>query len=289
MKKLLVLLAAMALLFSTAAAESGEIDLSGMTLDELTALEMRVKEAIVSAYIAEGTGQYAATREQSAPIGATVRYDGSHYLNTAVTDITVLEVIRGEAAWQRVYSWHDYNEMPGTDEEYILVKVRAQAVASKNSAPAEIYDYDFTFVSAQGAEYEYAYAAGIDQELAPVYEGAAAEGYVVGRIKKDDKPLLVYLKDAEQPLWFDLSSRVPTAVSETEVLTTLMRGDISEDVRVMQQALIDMGYLTGAADGNFGRMTEAAVSDYQSAMGLRPTGIADDATLRRILSYEKPE
>ena len=69
---------------------------------------------------------------------------------------------------------------------------------------------------------------------------------------------------------------------------TLMRGDINEDVRAMQQALIDMGYLTGAADGNFGRMTEAAVSAYQTAMGIRATGIADDTTLRLILSLTQP-
>ena len=57
----------------------------------------------------------------------------------------------------------------------------------------------------------------------------------------------------------------------------------------MQQALIDMGYLDDAADGNFGRKTETAVAAYQKDMGLVETGIADSATLRLILSHEKPE
>lgn len=288
MKKLTALLAALLLIFSAAAAEVETIDLEIMTLEELNALEIRVKEAIISAYAEAGTGEYAATREQPALIGASARYDGSFYLNTVVTEVTVLEVIRGDEAWQKVRAWHNYNEQADEDEEYLLVRVRAEAVAAKNNEQAEIYDYDFAFVSAEGTEYEYAYAAGVDRELMPVYEGAATEGWIVSRVKKGDKPLMIYLKEADKPLWFDLNKRAPVKVEQTEVLTTLMRGDINEDVRAMQQALIDMGYLTGAADGNFGRMTEAAVSAYQSAMGLRPTGIADDATLKLILSYEKP-
>lgn len=287
MKKLIALMAAVMLLFSAALAEVETIDLQNMTYEELTALSVRVKEAIKTA-AAQETGEYPATREEPALIGAAARYDGSFYLNTAVTDVTVLEVIRGDAAWQKIYAWNNYNEKAGAGEEYILVKVRAQAVAAQEGERAEIYDYDFAFVSAEGAAYEYAYAAGVDRDLTAVYEGASTEGWVIGKIKKGDKPLLVYLMDADQPLWFDLVNRAPVTLDEDKPLPTLMRGDINEDVRAMQQALIDMGYLDGAADGNFGRKTEAAVSAYQADMGLAATGIADSATLKLILSYEKP-
>lgn len=288
MRRLIALFAAVMLIMSSAYAEVETIDLKSMSLEELISLEERVKEAVMNAYAAQGPGEYDAVREQPAPIGAVVRYDGGYYMNTAVTDLTVVEVVRGDQAWQKVYQWNSYNKKPASDEEYVLVKVRAQAVAAQSGERAEVYDYDFSFVSKEGAEYEYAYAAGIDSELNAVYEGASVEGYVVGLIKKNDQPLLVYLKDAENPLWFDLNSRAPVRIDEEEVLTTLMRGDINEDVRVMQQALIDMGYLEGAADGNFGRKTEAAVGAYQAAMGLRATGIADSATLKLILSYAQP-
>ena len=287
MKKMIALMAAVMLLFSAALAEVETIDLQNMTYEELTALSVRVKEAIKTA-AAQEPGEYPATREEPALIGAAARYDGSFYLNTAVTDVTVLEVIRGDAAWQKIYAWNNYNEKAGEDEEYILVKVRAQAVAAQEGERAEIYDYDFAFVSAEGAAYEYAYAAGVDRELTAVYEGASTEGWVIGKIKKGDKPLLVYLMDADQPLWFDLVNRAPVTLDEDKPLPTLMRGDINEDVRAMQQALIDMGYLNDVADGNFGRKTEAAVSAYQQDMGLAATGIADSATLKLILSYEKP-
>ena len=289
MKRLISLLAALLLLISAAQAEVETIDLENMTLDELNALNNRVQEAIISAYISETDGEYPATREQPALIGAAARYDGSCYLNTAVTDLTVVEVVRGDAAWQKVYAWHNYNEKPAADEEYILVKVRAEAIAARNNEQAEVYDYDFTFVSAEGMEYEYVYAAGVDQELTAVYEGAGSEGWVVGRVRKGDQPMLVYLRDADNPLWFDLANRAPVTLDEDEPLPTLMRGNISEDVRAMQQALIDMGCLDDVADGNFGRKTEAAVRAYQKDMGLAETGIADSATLRLILSYEKPE
>ncbi len=287
MKRLIALLAALTLLISAAHAEVETIDLENMTLDELRTLETRVKDAIMTAAAGEA-GEYPATREQPAPIGAAARYDGSFYMNPAVTDVTVLEVIRGDEAWQKVHAWNNYNKKPGGGEEYIIVKVRAQAVAAQDGVQAEIYDYDFGFVSADGAEYEYAYAAGVDRELQAIYEGAATEGYIVGLISKGDRPLLVYLKEAENPLWFDLNSYAPVEIDENETLPTLMRGNINEDVRAMQQALIDMGYLNDVADGNFGRKTEAAVRAYQKAMGLVETGIADSATLRLILSREQP-
>ena len=195
----------------------------------------------------------------------------------------------GQAAWQKIYAWNNYNIKPGVGEEYILVKVRAQAIAAQDGERAEVYDYDFAFVSAEGMAYEYAYAAGVDQELTAVYEGASSEGWVVGLIRKGDQPMLVYLMDAENPLWFDLNNRAPVRVDENAELPTLMRGNINEDVRAMQQALIDMGYLDDVADGNFGRKTEAAVKAYQEAMGLAGTGIADSETLRLILSYAQPE
>ena len=288
MKKFISLLIALFLLCGAALAGPETIDLESMTLDELTALQKRVDEAVFAAHAAVST-EYAASRELPAPVGAAVRYDGSCYLNKAVTDLTVTDVIRGNQAWQKVYSWNSYNARPAEGMEYILISVKAAAVASEDGLPADIYDYDFTLVSAAGVEYEYAYAADIPAELAPIYPGAQTEGWIVGLIEKGDDPLLVYLKDSDKPLWFDLSSYVPVELPEDAVLTELRRGDISEEVRTLQQALIDMGYLTGSADGNFGRMTETAVRAYQAAMGLEETGIADPDTLRLILTYTRAE
>ena len=59
-------------------------------------------------------------------------------------------------------------------------------------------------------------------------------------------------------------------------------GDDYEDIKVIQQRLIDLGYL--ALDSSeittyFGEKTEEAVKAFQSAQGIEPTGIADKKTL----------
>lgn len=46
-------------------------------------------------------------------------------------------------------------------------------------------------------------------------------------------------------------------------------------VRELQQHLINLTYLTGAADGAYGNMTAQALSDFQTAEGLEATGTAD--------------
>ena len=54
------------------------------------------------------------------------------------------------------------------------------------------------------------------------------------------------------------------------------------DVVTLQSRLIDMGYLYGSADGDFGQYTQDAIKAAQEDLGLDPTGIADDAFLRAI-------
>jgi len=73
-----------------------------------------------------------------------------------------------------------------------------------------------------------------------------------------------------------VSRSTPPGVIEPGVLTRdlhltspAMRGD---DVRALQQALADLGYAPGAADGVFGPATAAAVSAFQADHGLEVDG-----------------
>lgn len=56
---------------------------------------------------------------------------------------------------------------------------------------------------------------------------------------------------------------------------TVQRGSDKAAVATLQQALIDAGYLSGAADGSFGGKSASAVSAFQKDMGLEETGAAD--------------
>jgi peptidoglycan hydrolase-like protein with peptidoglycan-binding domain len=59
----------------------------------------------------------------------------------------------------------------------------------------------------------------------------------------------------------------------------LQQGSRGDAVRSLQQALVGAGVnVTGGVDGIFGRGTAAAVKQFQSAKGLRATGVVDEAT-----------
>ena len=64
--------------------------------------------------------------------------------------------------------------------------------------------------------------------------------------------------------------------------STLRKGDQGRDVETLQRALAQLGFLSGAQDGNFGTGTETAVKNFQSANGLDADGIAGRMTLEEL-------
>lgn len=70
--------------------------------------------------------------------------------------------------------------------------------------------------------------------------------------------------------------------------STLCRGSKGENVRLLQQALINLGYLSGKADGKFGPMTEQAVIQFQQANNLTADGLAGTKTLTLLLGSANP-
>jgi hypothetical protein len=59
---------------------------------------------------------------------------------------------------------------------------------------------------------------------------------------------------------------------------SVQMGSSGEDVREVQQALVDKGYHVGSVDGSFGVKTDAAVRYYQSCNGLTVDGIVGPVT-----------
>ena len=62
----------------------------------------------------------------------------------------------------------------------------------------------------------------------------------------------------------------------------LSKGQVSNDVKNLQNNLISLGYLTGKADGAFGKNTENAVIAFQKKYGLTPDGLVGSATKSKI-------
>ena len=66
------------------------------------------------------------------------------------------------------------------------------------------------------------------------------------------------------------------------------KGSKGDGVKAMQEKLVELGYLTDefGADGIFGKNTEAALKEYQKAMGIEPTGIFDESTYTKMFKKE---
>ena len=73
------------------------------------------------------------------------------------------------------------------------------------------------------------------------------------------------------------------ASSPTSPLLGLKSGARSDAVKQLQQALINAGVaVKGGADGVFGANTQAALKQYQQALGVNASGVVDDATVNAI-------
>lgn len=64
----------------------------------------------------------------------------------------------------------------------------------------------------------------------------------------------------------------------SEAYPILQQGSSGEDVKALQEQLIELGYLNGSADGIYGQNTANAVMSFQEDNGLLVNGIANIET-----------
>lgn len=81
-----------------------------------------------------------------------------------------------------------------------------------------------------------------------------------------------------------IPTAAPTSAPTSEAARTLKKGSTGADVKKLQQALIDLGYLSDTADGTFGAKTQDAVTLFQSVNGLDADGLAGAKTQALLFS-----
>ncbi len=89
----------------------------------------------------------------------------------------------------------------------------------------------------------------------------------------------------------DTSTKAPATPAPTREPVTYARleqGDQGEDVARLQRRLIELGYLTGSADGTFGANTKSAVRLFQKALGLSQTGVATVSLQEKLFMSAAP-
>ena len=125
----------------------------------------------------------------------------------------------------------------------------------------------------------------MDKEIGGNYDIAVIPGtpktlykrYAYSNVGEEMKYLVVttYKNGQAQKILFELESDEPEPEPEI-IYPILQKGARSDDVRTLQERLIELNYLTGNADGAFGKKTEDAVKAAQEAYNVEATGIADN-------------
>jgi len=83
----------------------------------------------------------------------------------------------------------------------------------------------------------------------------------------------------------DTSSASSVSASEAAVSSGILKeGAKGQQVRDLQQRLLDLGYYAGQVDGSFGPGTTAAIKDFQRANNLSSDGIAGPETIEVLYS-----
>ncbi len=81
-----------------------------------------------------------------------------------------------------------------------------------------------------------------------------------------------------------IPTAAPTSAPTSEAARTLKKGSTGADVKKLQQALIDLGYLSDTADGTFGAKTQDAVTLFQAVNSLDADGLAGAKTQALLFS-----
>ena len=130
------------------------------------------------------------------------------------TKITVLEIVRGEKAWERVKEASLSNEPPKGGFEYILARIRFEYFARgfPGECSHELRPEQFTAVSANGKEYKALSVVPPKPELSGrLHSGDSLEGWVAFLVAQEDsKTLMTFTADVGGAIlhgggvWFQL-------------------------------------------------------------------------------------
>lgn len=148
------------------------------------------------------------SRSNPASIGSSLTYEEEDdwlYEDYKVR-ITLVQIIRGNQAWNMIEEANMFNDPPAAGNEYILAKIRFEYLESSDpDTQYDISQYDFTAVSASGKDYEWASIVCPDPKLsADLYPGASVEGWAAFEVDIDDNPLLTFGRNyqGKDGIWF---------------------------------------------------------------------------------------
>ncbi|WP_438317281.1 hypothetical protein [Sporosarcina sp. FA9] len=148
------------------------------------------------------------TRSNPLPFGDTITvkeniYDDSFNSYESALDITLLELIRGEAAWEVIKNENMFNEPAAEGFEYVLIKAKGFLKESETDDDSLYFsNMNFKFVSNEGEVYEWGSVV-IPNELSKeLYNGGTGEGFIANQVKIGDDFKLSYDSSEGSPVFF---------------------------------------------------------------------------------------
>lgn len=138
-------------------------------------------------------------------------------------------------------------------------------------APGQVYLFHTTDKDLQRLQYFIPYAVSEGYRLVTLNE---LFGYPANEVSPLEKPLEQY--------------EIPQLQPYERADVTFAEGSYAYGVLEIQQRLVELGYLSGGADGIYGGNTAKAVGMFQNAAGLEATGKADPATQERLFAANAP-
>lgn len=103
-------------------------------------------------------------------------------------------------------------------------------------------------------------------------------------LRLDEPPTSTGTEPGAAPFTPEETDPQATPGSATQTTTSLP----SEEVRALQEQLVQLGYSPGAVDGVLGNTTREAISQFQRDVGLATTGLPDPLTMRQLQAAENP-
>ena len=110
-------------------------------------------------------------------------------------DLTVSEVIRGDAAYQKLLSMNEFNETAPEGYEWVLAKTKVKFVESETEDLSFHIDgiMNFDMVSESGDIYSGDIVGSTEPDFSfEMYAGNEKEGYISGLVKTGEKAQLRY-------------------------------------------------------------------------------------------------
>jgi hypothetical protein len=148
------------------------------------------------------------SRSNPASIGKTLPIEFELIGDTFTAEITLVEVIRGDDAWDLISAANMFNDPPSSGFDYILARIRFHYLSCVPPTDTEFDWFYFKSVSSQGQTFDEPFEVAPEPNLTPVYPGATTEGWEVLTAKSDDPaPLLTFGTESGGPtsrVWFQL-------------------------------------------------------------------------------------